>query len=45
MLASGKMAPKERKLSGTPPRSYLPSSGRHGDHSLVSSLVLLAEKG
>lgn len=41
MLASGKMAPKERKLSGIPPGSYLPSFVA----SLVSPLVLLAEEG
>lgn len=28
-----------------PPGSYLPSSGRHGDHSPASPLVISAEKG
>lgn len=32
-------------MSETPPGSYLPSSGRHGDHSPASPLVISAEKG
>lgn len=43
--ASGRMASKEGKLREAPPGSYLPSSGRHGDHTPASPLVILAEKG
>lgn len=32
-------------MSEAPPDSYLPSSGRHGDHSPESPLVISAEKG
>ena len=33
------------RLRQSHPGSYLPSSGRHGNHSLGSPLALLPEKG